>query len=79
MGVFVLGFAVLFGIRAYNDHIYGSADSLTEADVTDLSRYPTDIDGIGVKYVDHGAFQGFHLKPDNKLYNGVVVFYGGAD
>ena len=79
LGVFALGFAVLFGIRAYNDHIYGNADSLTDADVTDLSRYPTDIKGIDVKIVDHGAFQGFHLKPDNKLYNGVVVFYGGSD
>lgn len=70
---------IVFCLRSYNDRKYGSAASLTDADVTDLSRYPTDLDGIDVKYVDSGAFQGFHLKPDNKIFRGVVVFYGGSD
>ena len=77
--IIAIGVGIILGLRVYNDKKYGNAESLTDSDVTDISRYPKELDGIEVKYVDNGAFQGFHLKPDNKLYNGVVVFYGGSD
>ncbi len=77
--ILLIGAGVIFCLRLYNDHKYGKAESLTEIDVTDISQYPTELEGIDVKYVDNGAFQGFHLKPQNKLYRGVVVFYGGSD
>ena len=69
----------IFGLRMYNDKKYGSAESLTDIDVTDISQYPTELDGIKVTYVDNGAFQGFHLVPENKLYKGILVCYGGSD
>lgn len=69
---------VIFGLRKYNDHKYGDAEPIS-SDVTDISQYPTELDGIEVEYVDRGAFQGFHLKPENKKYRGVVVCYGGSD
>ena len=77
--VLLIGAGIIFCLRMYNDRKYGNAVSLTDADVTDISQYPTELEGIDVEYVDHGAFQGFHLRPDNKLYRGVVVFYGGSD
>lgn len=77
--VVVVGAGIIFGVRAYNNHRYAGAVSLTGADVRDVSQYPTDIDGASVSYVDHGAFQGFHFVPDEKRYNGVVVCYGGSD
>lgn len=77
--IIAIGVGIILGLRVYNDKKYGNAESLTDSDVTDISRYPKELDGIEVKYVDKGAFQGFHLKPDNKLYKGVVVFYGGSD
>ena len=76
--IIVIGAVAIFGIRMYNDHKYGGAESLTE-DVTDISQYPTELDGIKVEYVDHGAFQGFHLVPENKQHNGIIVCYGGSD
>lgn len=69
----------IFGLRLYNDHRYGSTESLTDIDVTDISQYPTELDGIEVRIVDNGAFQGFHLIPDNKQSKGVIVCYGGSD
>ena len=69
----------IFGVNAYNDHKYGKPDSSKSADVTDLDQYPTDIDGVEVKVVDSGTFQGFHLIPDKKLYKGVIVCYGGSE
>ncbi len=77
--VVVVGAGIIFGLRAYNNHRYAGTASLTAGDVRDIGQYPTDIDGVSVSYVDHGAFQGFHLMPDEKRYNGVVVCYGGSD
>jgi len=76
--IIVIGVISIAGLRAYNYHKYGNAVSLTE-DVTDISQYPTELEGIKVEYVDHGAFQGFHLIPNNKKYKGIIVCYGGSD
>ena len=71
---------LVFALRVYNKHKYGN-DNLSLPDyyknVTDISLYPKDIEGIDVKYVDEGAFQGFHLVPEKKIYQGVVICYGG--
>jgi pimeloyl-ACP methyl ester carboxylesterase len=77
--IIVIFAGVIFCLRLYNDHKYGSAESLTDIDVTDISQYPTELDGIEVRIVDNGAFQGFHLIPDNKQSKGVIVCYGGSD
>lgn len=47
--------------------------------VTDRSLYPTDIEGIEIKYVDEGALQGFHLVPEDKRYRGIIICYGGSE
>lgn len=72
-------FAVVFASRIYND-----SDNSTTAeyynDVTNISLYPTDIDGVDVKYVDENRFQGFHLPPPNKkLCKCVVLCFGGSE
>lgn len=76
-------FAVVFVSRIYNDSKYNDSDNSTTAeyynDVTNISLYPTDIDGVDVKYVDENRFQGFHLTPNKKLYEGVVLCYGGSE
>lgn len=74
--------AFIFVLRLYNDYRYGNK-SLIEYDyyknVTDINLYPKDIDGVNVKYVDEGSFQGFHLIPNKKLHNGIVICYGGSE
>ena len=72
---------LVFALRVYNDYHYG--DDLPASDyyknVTDINLYPKDIEGVDVKYVDEGAFQGFHLIPKKKIYQGVVICYGGSE
>lgn len=87
--ILLISAGIIFCVRIYNDRKYGSAASLTDADVTDLSSYPTDLDGIDVKYVDSGAFQGFHLKADDNrdeklipaqnIKGDILVIYGEDD
>ena len=70
---------MVFAVNAFNRHKYRHADSLSSFDVTDLSKYPTDIDRVEVKIVDRGTFQGFHLIPEKKKFKGIIVCYGGSD
>lgn len=77
--LFLICGGMIFGLRMYNNHKYSDTEPLSSIDVTDISQYPTDLEGIEVKHVDSGAFQGFHLIPDKKKYKGVVVCYGGSD
>ena len=76
-------FVIIFASRAYNDYKYNNSDSLETAayynDVTNISLYPTDIDGMDVQYVNEGGLQGFHFTPKEKLYKGVVLCYGGSE
>lgn len=73
---------LIFTLRLYNDHKYGK-EGISKYEyyknVTDVKLYPKQIDGIELKYVDEGAFQGFHMKPKNKTYKGVVICYGGSE
>lgn len=73
---------LVFTLRFYNDYKYGK-DSLTTAeyynDVTNLSLYPKKINGVDVRVIDEGTFQGFHLIPERKLHKGIVICYGGSE
>lgn len=79
LGLFVL----VFASRAYNDYKYNNSETLETPeyynDVTNISLYPTDIDGVDAKYVDEARMQGFHFTPKEKLYKGLVLCYGGSE
>ncbi|WP_187142645.1 hypothetical protein [Acetivibrio ethanolgignens] len=79
--IIVVG-VLVFILRLYNDYKYrndGLSASEYYKNVTNIDLYPKNTKGIDVKYVDEGTFQGFHLKPENKLYKGVVICYGGSE
>ena len=64
LGVIIL-LALVFILRIYNDHKYKDTNALKSPeyynDVTNISLYPTDIDGVDVTYVDDGMMQGLSL------------------
>lgn len=74
---------LVFILRIYNDHKYKDNNALKfpeyYKDVTDISLYPTDIDGIDVTYVDEGRMQGFRFVPKEKSHKGLVICFGGSD
>lgn len=78
--IIIIGLA--FILRLYNDNKYGNKSLTTYEhypNVTDINLYPKNIENVDIKYVDEGAFQGFHITPHNKIYKGVVVCYGGSE
>ena len=74
---------LVFILRIYNDHKYkdNNAFKFPEyyKDVTNISLYPTDIDGVDVTYVDEGRMQGFRFVPKEKSHKGLVICFGGSD
>lgn len=74
---------LVFILRTYNDHKYKDINALKfpeyYKDVTNISLYPTDIDGVDVTYVDEGRMQGFRFVPKEKLHKGLVICFGGSD
>ena len=74
---------LVFIFRIYNDHKYKEVNTLKlpgyYKDVTDISLYPTDIDGIDVTYLDEGRMQGFRFVPKEKSHKGLVICFGGSD
>lgn len=74
---------LVFIIRIYNDHKYKDNNVLNfpeyYKDVTNISLYPTDIDGVYVTYVDEGGMQGFRFVPKEKSHKGLVVCFGGSE
>ena len=81
--VVILLVALVFILRIYNDHKYEDNNALKfpeyYKDVTNISLYPTDIDGVDVTYVDEGRMQGFRFVPKEKLHKGLVICFGGSD
>lgn len=78
----IIMIGIICCLRLYNDYKYGNEHlSLSEyfLNATDIHLYPTNIDGVHVKYIDEASLQGFHLTPDNKLHNGVIICYGGSE
>ena len=74
---------LVFILRIYNDHKYkdNNAFKFPEyyKDVTNISLYPTDIDGVDVTYLDEGRMQGFRFVPKEKSHKGLVICFGGSD
>ena len=75
--------ALVFILRTYNDHKYKDINAFKfpeyYKDVTDISLYPTDIEGVDVTYVDEGRMQGFRFVPKGKSHKGLVICFGGSD
>lgn len=74
---------LVFILRIYNDHKYKDTNALKSPeyykDVTNISLYPTDIDGVDVTYVDEGRMQGFRFVPKEKSHKGLVICFGGSE
>ena len=74
---------LVFIIRIYNDHKNKDINVLNfpeyYKDVTNISLYPTDINGVDVTYVDEGGMQGFRFVPKEKSHKGLVVCFGGSE
>ncbi|WP_138159660.1 alpha/beta fold hydrolase [Peptoniphilus catoniae] len=81
--VVIIILALVFIIRIYNDHKYKDTNTFKfpeyYKDVTDISLYPIDIDGVDVTYVDEGRMQGFRFVPKEKSHKGLVICFGGSD
>ncbi|GAB7232609.1 acyl-CoA thioester hydrolase/BAAT C-terminal domain-containing protein [Facklamia hominis] len=74
---------LVFILRIYNDHKYKDNNALKFPeyfkDVTNISLYHTDIDGVDVTYVDEGRMQGFRFVPKEKSHKGLVICFGGSE
>ncbi|OLR64169.1 alpha/beta fold hydrolase [Peptoniphilus porci] len=74
---------LVFILRIYNDHKYKNINTFKfpeyYKDVTNISLYPTDIDGVDVIYVDEGRMQGFRFVPKEKSHKGLVICFGGSE
>ncbi len=82
MFIIISNILVVIVFRIYNNYRYNNKIFKPYdyyINVTNISLYPKNIDGLNIKYVDKGRFQGFHIIPDNKIYKGVVVCYGGSE
>ena len=81
--VVIILVVLVFIIRIYNDHKNKDINVLNfpeyYKDVTNISLYPTDIDGVYVTYVDEGGMQGFRFVPKEKSHKGLVVCFGGSE
>lgn len=80
--VVVLLAIIIAGLRLYYSHRYEQSPQNGPAYLMhphDISAYPTSIEGATVTPIDHGACQGFHLVPQVKTHQGVVVCFGGSE
>ena len=81
--VVIILVVLVFSLRIYNDHKYKDINALNfpeyYKDVTNISLYPTDIDGVDVTYVDEGRMQGFRFIPKEKSHKGLVICFGGSE
>ena len=83
VSVVIILVILVFGLRIYNDYQYKDTNTLNfpeyYKDVTNISLYPTDIDGVDVTYVDEGGMQGFRFVPKEKSHKGLVICFGGSE
>ena len=83
VSVVIILVVLVFSLRIYNDHQYKDPNTLNfpeyYKDVTNISLYPTDIDGVNVTYVDEGGMQGFRFVPKEKSHKGLVICFGGSE
>ncbi|XJS11202.1 hypothetical protein ACF3NG_02885 [Aerococcaceae bacterium WGS1372] len=45
----------------------------------DISLYPTEYEGVTIKHIEGEYMNGFHMIPDEKLYKGTIVVFGGSE
>lgn len=77
----VLGVGI-FGLRYYNTQKYKPESDVTQdefSDPTNLSLYDMDIPNVDVNRIEGDYINGFHLKPMEKKYKGVVITFGGSE
>lgn len=83
VSVVIILVVLVFSLRIYNDYKYKDTNALNfpeyYKDVTNISLYPTDIDGVDVTYVDEGGMQGFRFVPKEKSHKGLVICFGGSE
>ena len=83
LSIVVVLVILVFSLRIYNDYKCKDTNALKSPeyykDVTNISLYPTDIDGVDVTYVDEGRMQGFRFVPKEKSHKGLVVCFGGSE
>lgn len=72
-------FVTVFGFKFYNDFKYRDAFYVEMGTYGELETYPTQLEGIDLAYVDAKGFQGFHLVPQEKKYEGMVIVFGGSE
>ncbi|CAM3057966.1 acyl-CoA thioester hydrolase/BAAT C-terminal domain-containing protein [Streptobacillus felis] len=74
--IIIVLFTIITLLRIYNNYKYKSETS-SNKNLEDL--YNKTIENVTVKKVDFNTFQGFHLKPTEKKYKGIVITYGGSE
>jgi len=83
LSIVVVLVILVFSLRIYNDYKCKDTNALKSPeyykDVTNISLYPTDIDGVDVTYVDEGRMQGFRFVPKEKSHKGLVICFGGSE
>lgn len=72
---------IIFVTRKYNERKYSSyrIEGQATIDPTDLSAYKTDIEGVDVTRIVGDYLNGFRLTPENKIYEGVIITFGGSE
>ena len=64
--------------RVVNHFRYPEPD-LAYAEPMDPASYPTELPGVTVTPIADGPVRGFHLRPDENRYDGVVLTWGGSE
>ena len=64
--------------RVVNHFRYPEPD-LAYAEPMDAASYPTELPGVTVTPIADGPVRGFHLRPDENRYDGVVLTWGGSE
>jgi len=79
LGVLCVIIAMVFGLRAYNIHTYGSMSSDDAASLADPATYNTTVEGVTVSRYDRTYVRGFHLVPAHRTKAGSVIVFGGSE
>lgn len=71
---------VLAGVAArIVNHFRYPEPTLAYAEPRNAASYPTELPGVTVTPIADGPVRGFHLRPDENRYDGVVLTWGGSE
>lgn len=78
--IILIPIIAIFGVRFINEFRYPDVD-LGDSSVTlqDMSTYPLEYEGVMIEEIHQGSANGFHIIPNNKTSNGVIVTFGGSE